>query len=162
MTTKNFRVKQGLEVAGSATLDGDLAVNGGDITGPGGNTLNIGVGGPVKLSGASYQTTVNGTLLTPSIEDVPNGGSIDLTKSASYFSLSGAETATMGVGTAGQFKSLMCYFKFAPSDSMVITVTGAAWGGAGTITFDTVGDACLLHFVFGKWYAVGVNGVTFA
>jgi len=45
---------------------------------------------------------------------------------------------------------------------MVVTVSNPAWGGAGTITFNAVGDACFLQYIAGKWFALGQNGVTFA
>ena len=45
---------------------------------------------------------------------------------------------------------------------MVITVTNPAWGGAGTMTFDTVGQGCTLQYINSKWFCIGNNGVTFA
>jgi hypothetical protein len=52
----------------------------------------------------------------------------------------------------------------ADSGDMVITVTNAGWktSGTGTITFDTIGDACTLMYTNSKWYCIGNNGVTFA
>jgi hypothetical protein len=48
------------------------------------------------------------------------------------------------------------------SGDMVITVTNAGWGGAGTMTFSATGQGCTLQYVSNKWYCVGNNGVTFA
>ena len=47
---------------------------------------------------------------------------------------------------------------------MVITVTNAGWksSGTGTLTFDTIGDACLLQYISGKWHIIGNNGVAAA
>jgi hypothetical protein len=47
---------------------------------------------------------------------------------------------------------------------MVITVTNAGWktSGTGTITFNGIGDSCLLQYINSKWFAVGANSVTFA
>jgi hypothetical protein len=47
---------------------------------------------------------------------------------------------------------------------MVITVTNAGWksSGTGTMTFDTIGDACTLQYVASKWFCIGNNGVVFA
>jgi hypothetical protein len=45
---------------------------------------------------------------------------------------------------------------------MVITVANPAWGGAGTITFDAVGDACTLQYMAAKWFCIGNNGCVFA
>jgi hypothetical protein len=51
---------------------------------------------------------------------------------------------------------------YADSGDMVITVSNAGWGGAGTITFSAVGQACTLLYINSKWFAIGANGVTFA
>ena len=94
-------------------------------------------------------------------EDVADAAAISLDKTASYFSTGGAETATLAAGVEGQIKTLMM---FADSGDMVVTVTNCGWkaSGTGTITFDTIGDACTLQYVNDKWFAVGINGVTFA
>ena len=49
------------------------------------------------------------------------------------------------------------------SGDMVVTVTNAGWisSGTGTITFDTIGDACTLQYVDSKWFAIGNNNCTF-
>jgi hypothetical protein len=45
---------------------------------------------------------------------------------------------------------------------MVVTVTNPGWNlSTGTITFSAKGDACLLHYFSGTWFAVGSTGVTF-
>jgi hypothetical protein len=82
-----------------------------------------------------------------------------LTKTTSYFSTSAAETATLAAGVTGQIKVFAMY---ADSGDMVITVSNAGWGGAGTITFSAVGQACTLLYINSKWFAIGANGVTFA
>jgi len=45
---------------------------------------------------------------------------------------------------------------------MVITVTNPGWGGAGTITFSAVGQACILQYINSKWFCIGNNGAAFA
>jgi hypothetical protein len=95
-------------------------------------------------------------------EDLAAGAAASLTLNASYFTTASAETATLAAGTAGQIKT------FAAVDvslgNMVITVTNAGWksSGTGTITFDTIGDACTLQYINSKWFAIGNNGCTFA
>jgi hypothetical protein len=53
---------------------------------------------------------------------------------------------------------------FADLGDMVITVTNAGWktSGTGTITFDTIGDACTLQYINAKWFCIGNNGCVFA
>ena len=95
----------------------------------------------------------------PSSEDLGDTAAVSLAVTTSYFSTAAPETATLAAGYAGQVKVLAMY---ADSGDMVITVTNPAWGGAGTITFNSVGDACTLMYINNKWFAIGQNGVVFA
>jgi hypothetical protein len=103
---------------------------------------------------------VNPLFLTGS-EDLAASGTASTTLTTSYFSTAAAETATLAAGTDGQVK---VFAMAADSGDMVITVTNAGWkaSGTGTITFDTIGDACTLLYTNSKWYVIGNNGVTFA
>ena len=92
-------------------------------------------------------------------EDLAAAGAASLTKATSYFTTDAAETATLAAGTEGQVKT---FAMVGDGGDMVITVTNPAWGGAGTITFDAVGDACTLQYIASKWFCTGNNGVTFA
>jgi len=143
--------KMSLDNLGNLQIDGDLTVTGNNIKSSSAIALT--------LSGANV--TVAGTLRTSSSEDVANAAAISLTTAVSYFSTTTSETATLAAGSAGQFKSLMMV---ADGGDMVVTVTNAGWktSGTGTITFNDIGDSCLLQYINSKWFAVGVNGVTFA
>jgi hypothetical protein len=96
-----------------------------------------------------------------SSEDLAASGAANLALTTSYFSTSTAETATLAAGVNGQIKT---FAMFADSGDMVITVTNAGWktSGTGTITFDTIGDACTLQYINGKWFCIGNNGAVFA
>jgi hypothetical protein len=119
-----------------------------------------------------FETTTSGTTISmfdlnrnldpiylPSREDLASAAAVSLTRTTSYFSTAAAETATLAAGTEGQVKVLAMY---ADGGDMVITVTNPAWGGSGTITFGTVGQACTLMYINSKWFCVGNNGATFA
>jgi len=97
----------------------------------------------------------------PSSQDLAASAAASLAVTASYFSTAAAETATLAAGTAGQIKT---FAMFADLGDMVITVTNAGWktSGTGTITFDTIGDACTLQYINSKWFCVGNNGCVFA
>ena len=99
--------------------------------------------------------------LNNSSEDLAPSAAASLAVNASYFSTAGAETATLAAGTEGQVKTFAMY---ATLGNMVITVTNAGWktSGTGTMTFDTIGDACTLQYINGKWFCIGNNGVSFA
>ena len=94
-----------------------------------------------------------------SSEDLASTAAANLAVTTSYFSTSAAETATLAAGVHGQIKTFAMY---ADSGDMVITVTNAAWGGSGTITFNAVGQACILQYINSKWFCVGNNGASFA
>jgi hypothetical protein len=98
-------------------------------------------------------------LVVNGAEDLAASGAASLTKPTSYFSTAAAETATLAAGTEGQIKVFAMY---ADSGDMVITVTNPAWGGAGTITFSAVGQACTLQYINSKWFCIGNNGAVFA
>jgi len=93
-------------------------------------------------------------------EDLAASGAASTTLTTSYFSTAAAETATLAAGTDGQVK---VFAMAADLGDMVITVTNAGWktSGTGTITFDTIGDACTLMYTNSKWYCTGNNGCTF-
>lgn len=97
----------------------------------------------------------------PSSEDLTNAGAIDLGVTVSYFTTSGAETATLAAGANGQIKVLAMV---GIVGNMVITVTNAGWqsSGTGTITFAAIGRACTLQYINNKWFCIGNNGCTFA
>jgi len=94
-------------------------------------------------------------------EDLAASAAASLTTTTSYFSTAAAETATLAAGSDGQIK---VFAMVADTGDMVITVTNAGWksSGTGTITFDTIGDACTLMYTNAKWFCIGNNGVTFA
>jgi len=97
----------------------------------------------------------------PSSEDLASAAAANLAVTASYFSTAAAETATLAAGTAGQIKTFAMY---ANSGDMVITVTNAGWktSGTGTITFNAIGEACVLQYINSKWFCIGNNGCVFA
>lgn len=94
-----------------------------------------------------------------SAEDLTSTAAANLALTTSYFSTVTAETATLAAGVNGQIKTFAMYLA---SGNMVITVTNAGWGGAGTMTFTTTGQACTLQYINGKWFCIGNNGATFA
>jgi hypothetical protein len=112
------------------------------------------VGGSVKI-----QKTVNQTYTGS--EDLSPSASASLTKSASYFTTAGAETATLADGTEGQIK---VFAMRGAAGNMVITVNNPGWKdtATGTITFDVIGDACTLQYIGNKWFCIGNNGAVFA
>lgn len=146
----------------SGNITGGNVVTSGLITATG----NIG-GGNINTAGLITSTgnITGGNINTAGIlklngsEDLADAAAANLLVTASYFTTIAAETATLAAGTAGQIKTFMMA---GDGGDMVITVTNPAWGGAGTMTFDTVGQGCTLQYINNKWFCIGNNGVTFA
>ena len=95
-----------------------------------------------------------------SSEDVAATAAISLTRAASFFTTAAGETATLAAGLTGQVKVLAAVDVTA--GNMVVTVTNPAWAGAGTITFNTRGQACTLQYINSLWFCTGNNGAVFA
>ena len=96
-----------------------------------------------------------------SSEDLAPLGSASLALTTSYFTTAAAETATLSAGVSGQIKTFAMY---GDGGDMNITVSNAGWktSGSGTMTFDTIGDACTLQYINSKWFCIGNNGVVFS
>ena len=104
---------------------------------------------------------VTGRLNLSGSEDLASGAAASLNVTATYFTTGASgETGTLAAGTSGLIKTFM--MSGDGGGDMVITVTNAAWGGAGTMTFADVGDGCTLQYINSKWFCVGNNGVVFA
>lgn len=119
-------------------------------TDDGGSTITV-----CDLSRAKENARAN-------LEEIASTDAASLDVTTTYFATSAAETATLADGVEGQTK---VFAMTADAGDMVITVASAGWvaaDAAGTITFDTKGDACTLQFISGAWYCVGNNGCAFA
>jgi len=151
----------------SSTTSGIIGLSGNTLSFPRNNSTNAGTHTYQLLTttgGSSFTITPLSTQTQPlnsTSEDLASAANVNLGVSDSYFSTSTAETATLPAGVNGQVKVLAMY---ADGGDMVITVTNAGWksSGTGTITFDTIGDACTLKYINSKWFCIGNNGCVFA
>lgn len=132
-----------------------LTVSGSPITTTG--TMTVDLPANTVISG---RVTAN-TIALAGSEDLASTAAANLLLTASYFTTTAAETATLAAGTAGQIKTFMMV---GDGGDMVITVSNPGWksSGTGTMTFDTIGDGCTLQYVNNKWFCIGNNGVVFA
>lgn len=107
------------------------------------------------------ELVATGKVTLSSAETLVSGNAVDLSVVSSRFATSGASTATLANGVAGQIKT---FVMTADGGDMVITVASAGWksSGSGTITFNDIGDGCTMQFLNSKWYCIGNNGCVFA
>jgi hypothetical protein len=157
-------------VAHTLTLPAAVSVNNQGIQGLNTST-NVITFSATGIYEFEFSTSDNGSTITVnesnkriqpfnnSSEDLGNGSAANLALTTSYFSTAAAETATLAAGVEGQIK---IFAMRGDSGDMVITVTNPAWGGAGTITFSAVGQACTLQYINAKWFCIGNNGAAFA
>lgn len=158
----------GISLSGSnGNVTISTALGAGTVTSVGltSSTLTVS-GSPVVSAGTisveiPANVEVTGRLLLSGSQNLSNGSAANLQLTASYFTTTGASTATLAAGTAGLIKTFMMV---ADGGDMVITVTNAGWksSGTGTITFNDIGDGCTLQYINNKWYCIGNNGVVFA
>jgi len=132
----------------------------------GGNeALVFAINGTNKLELYNTQVKVganlvaNGSVILNSVDVLTNGSAVNLSTYTTRFTTTSAWTATLAAGITGQIKT---FIMTGDGGDMIITVTNAGWPGAGTMTFDTVGDGCTLQYIDNKWYCTGNNGVVFA
>jgi len=118
--------------------------------------LGIGTTSPATLLDVRGPLTVNSNG-----GDVADGAAVPLTSHASLFVTGGSETSTLAAGSAGQIKVLAMK---TDGGDMITTVTPAGWKGSGpgTVTFDTIGDCCVLQYIDSKWFCIANNGAAFA
>ena len=151
----------------SSSTSGVIGLSGNTLSFPRTNSTNAGTHTYQLLTttgGSAFTITPLSTPTQPlnsTSEDVADSANVSLGVSDSYFSTSTAETATLPAGVNGQVKVLAM---LADGGDMVITVTNAGWksSGTGSITFDTIGDACTLKYINSKWFCIGNNGCVFA
>ena len=146
-------------VTGVTIASNNLTVSGGTITSSG--TISVDLPSAITIAGnlTSGNILSNGRMILNGSEDLAASGAANLLITVSYFTTTTAETATLAAGTNGQIKTFMMA---GDGGDMVITVTNPAWGGAGTMTFSTVGQGCTLQYINSKWFCIGNNGVVFA
>lgn len=108
---------------------------------------------------SSALTVIKKGLSTDAGQDLANAGVVDLTTVSTFFTTSGPETATLAAGAEGQIKTFAAINVSA--GDMTITVTNAAWAGAGTITFNQPAG-CIIQYISSRWVCIGNNGALFA
>jgi hypothetical protein len=148
-------------VTSVAVTSSQLTVTGSPVVSSG--TINVELPASPVFTGTTTTSNViaSGRVLFSGSEDLAASAAANLLVTASHFTTTTAETATVAAGTEGQIKTFMMK---GDGGDMVITVTNAGWksSGTGTITFNTIGQACTLQYISSKWFCIGNNGATFA
>ena len=148
-------------VTGVTVTSNNLTVTGGTITSSG--TITVDLPSAITIAGNVTGGNIlsNGRMVLNGGEDLIDAAAASLLVTASYFTTTTAETATLAAGISGQIKTFMMV---SDGGNMVITVTNAGWksSGTGTMTFSDIGSGCTLQYMASKWFCIGNNGATFA
>ena len=88
-------------------------------------------------------------------------GAVNITQLTTKFTSTAAGNAlTLADGVEGQMKVIVYVAETAGADTGILTP--ANLGAGTTITFNTVGDACILQYLGTDWWAVSLRGAVLA
>jgi hypothetical protein len=95
------------------------------------------------------------------VQALSGPGAVNITTLTTAFTSTGAGNAlTLADGVAGQLKTIVYVAEAAGGDTGVLTPTNL--GAGTTITFNAIGNSCLLQFIGTDWWVVSLNGAVVA
>jgi len=96
-----------------------------------------------------------------SAQALSGAGAVNLTTTTTKFTSTATGNAlTLADGVEGQIKVIVYVAEAAGADTGILTPTNL--GAGTTITFNDVGDACVLQFLGTDWWAVSLRGAVLA
>jgi hypothetical protein len=102
-----------------------------------------------------------GTGASAAVQSLSGAGAISLTTLTTAFTSTATGNAlTLADGVAGQLKTIVYVAEAAGGDTGVLTPTNL--GAYTTITFNAVGDSCLLQFIGSDWWVISARGAALA
>jgi len=99
--------------------------------------------------------------IVESVQTLSGPGAINITQTVTKFTSTAAGNAlTLADGVSGQIKTIVYVAETAGADTGVLTPTNL--GAGTTITFTSVGNACVLQFLNSDWWVIANYGCTVA
>jgi hypothetical protein len=118
----------------------------------------------IARTDAAQTFTGNQTFSGPVIEAVQalsGAGAVNITQPVTKFTSTATGNAlTLADGVEGQLKTIVYVAEAAGGDTGILTPTNL--GAGTTITFNAVGDACILQFLGTEWWAISLRGAVLA
>jgi hypothetical protein len=118
----------------------------------------------IARTDAAQAFTGNQTFNGPVIEAtqaLSGAGAVNITQPVTKFTSTATGNAlTLADGVEGQLKTIVYVADAAGGDTGILTPTNL--GAGTTITFNTVGDACILQFLGTDWWAISLRGAVLA
>lgn len=104
--------------------------------------------------------TFAGAIIT-GVQSLSGAGAVDvITVTTAFTSTATGNALTLADGAQGQLKMIVYVAEAAGADTGILTPTNL--GAGTTITFNNVGDACILQFLGTDWWAVSLRGAVLA
>lgn len=104
--------------------------------------------------------TFNGPVVE-AVQALSGAGAINITQPVTKFTSTATGNAlTLADGVEGQLKTIVYVAEAAGGDTGILTPTNL--GAGTTITFNAVGDACILQFIGTDWWAISLRGAVLA
>jgi hypothetical protein len=95
------------------------------------------------------------------VQALSGPGAVNVTQLTTAFTSTATGNAlTLADGAAGQLKMIVYVAEAAGGDTGVLTPTNL--GGFTTITFNAIGDSCLLQFIGTDWWVISARGAALA
>jgi hypothetical protein len=95
------------------------------------------------------------------VQALSGPGAVNVTQPVTKFTSTGTGDAlTLADGVEGQLKTIVYVAEAAGGDTGVLTPTNL--GAGTTITFNAVGDACVLQFLGSDWWAISLRSAVLA
>jgi hypothetical protein len=95
------------------------------------------------------------------VQVLSGAGAVNITTPTTAFTSTATGNAlTLVDGAPGQLKTIVYVAETVAGDTGILTPTNL--GGGTTITFNDVGDACILQFLGTEWWAISLRGAVLA
>lgn len=95
------------------------------------------------------------------VQALSGPGAVNVTQPVTKFTSTAAGDAlTLADGVEGQLKTIVYVAEAAGGDTGILTPSNL--GAGTTITFNNVGDACVLQFLGSDWWAISLRGAVLA
>lgn len=95
------------------------------------------------------------------VQSLSGAGAVNVTQPVTKFTSTATGNAlTLADGVEGQLKTIVYVAEAAGGDTGILTPTNL--GAGTTITFNAIGDACVLQFLGTEWWAISLRGAVLA
>lgn len=126
----------------------------------GSGALVFGTSPTITTATFSGNQTFSGAIVE-AVQALSGAGAVNVTQPVTKFTSTATGNAlTLADGVEGQLKTIIYVAEAAGGDTGILTPTNL--GAGTTITFNTIGDACILQFIGTDWWPISLRGAVLA